>query len=722
MATKAEELRQLAQTIKNETEVGGNTAERVGSAFEGVADALDGTQATQELEQVVAQVQQEAEEAVAKVQQLVDNLPVVQQTGDSTTSVMSQKAVTDNLAKVTDIFNSESFEYGTDDISSSSLGYYKGTVGSQVVDGSGVSWAYKLPAIEIKQGDIVTIATTGHGVGNGYVITDSEGICLEVGAASAINISKTIDYADAAKLYVCCKTTEVSSFSVKVERKSQLDKLKAELQAEITAIDEKYDSKEIVYTEFTATGYRGTVGSTVAEATHASFKGIKIAVSKGDIFEIDVQGYGYAQGVLILDASNTVLFDNFVSGNARACGTIEIWQEDAAYLCVSGSAIYTLKKLALKHDDAYEVSINTNWGLSYNGTKYSFIFNALLSSITLPIYLKEGDAVNINGAALNNYKAYYTKSLTTDNTMPMSDINVELKDLLFVAKEDCLLYVNGTTAYKANVKKLSSEAANALLAVGYGKKMAFMGDSITSFDASDMAEFVRGSLGGIYLQNVAKLDYGNFAEGNATACDQEGTAINFSYADTTLVSNVYVNRVLSNEVLKLLQHNTAEGEQITWHIASNNTDYNVDTAAGVGTGFVDDKPDVIYIAMGTNDNNTTDDFDVVIAQDYGSLTRKTICSAMRWAIETLQNVYPDAVIVACTAIHRDTRTLAETQAKNELIKKICNYMAVPVVDSFALCGFNPYTYSIYSSDKIHPNQKTARIGKSIGAQVKSYVF
>ena len=114
MATKAEELRQLAQTIKNETEVGGNTAERVGSAFEGVADALDGTQATQELEQVVAQVQQEAEEAVAKVQQLVDNLPVVQQTGDSTTSVMSQKAVTDNtlifdagtLAEITD---------GTDD-------------------------------------------------------------------------------------------------------------------------------------------------------------------------------------------------------------------------------------------------------------------------------------------------------------------------------------------------------------------------------------------------------------------------------------------------------------------------------------------------------------------------------------------------------------------------------------------------------------------------------
>ncbi len=88
MATKAEELRKLAQTIKNETQIGGNTAERVGNAFLGVANALDGSQAMQEIEQ-----------AVAKVQQMVDNLPVTQQTGNSTTSVMSQKAVTDAIAE-----------------------------------------------------------------------------------------------------------------------------------------------------------------------------------------------------------------------------------------------------------------------------------------------------------------------------------------------------------------------------------------------------------------------------------------------------------------------------------------------------------------------------------------------------------------------------------------------------------------------------------------------
>jgi hypothetical protein len=40
MATKAEELRIMAQEIKNETQVGANTAERVGTAFEQAANGL----------------------------------------------------------------------------------------------------------------------------------------------------------------------------------------------------------------------------------------------------------------------------------------------------------------------------------------------------------------------------------------------------------------------------------------------------------------------------------------------------------------------------------------------------------------------------------------------------------------------------------------------------------------------------------------------------------
>ena len=88
----------MAHTIKTETKVGGNTADRVGSAFEGVADALEGTEQIAEMDKAVQEVQQHVEASKEQIQTLVNALPVVQQTGDSTTSVMSQKAVSDKLS------------------------------------------------------------------------------------------------------------------------------------------------------------------------------------------------------------------------------------------------------------------------------------------------------------------------------------------------------------------------------------------------------------------------------------------------------------------------------------------------------------------------------------------------------------------------------------------------------------------------------------------------
>lgn len=100
--TKIQDLRQLAHTIKTETKVGGNTADRVGSAFEGVADALDGTEQIAEMDKAVQEVQKKVDASKAQIQSLVNALPVVQQTGDSTTSVMSQKAVSHELSTKAD--------------------------------------------------------------------------------------------------------------------------------------------------------------------------------------------------------------------------------------------------------------------------------------------------------------------------------------------------------------------------------------------------------------------------------------------------------------------------------------------------------------------------------------------------------------------------------------------------------------------------------------------
>ena len=97
MSQIVDDLRQVAIEIKTETQVGGNTAARVGGAFERVADALEGTQQIEDMDAAVAAVQQAAQENKQTIQNIVNSLAVVQTKGQSTSSVMSQKAVTDEL-------------------------------------------------------------------------------------------------------------------------------------------------------------------------------------------------------------------------------------------------------------------------------------------------------------------------------------------------------------------------------------------------------------------------------------------------------------------------------------------------------------------------------------------------------------------------------------------------------------------------------------------------
>ena len=98
--TKVEDLRVLAQTIKNETKVGGNTAERVGKAFEGVADAIEGIEQIKEMEKSVDAVKEKLIESKKAIEDMVNELPITQETGDSATKVMSQKAITEALKNI----------------------------------------------------------------------------------------------------------------------------------------------------------------------------------------------------------------------------------------------------------------------------------------------------------------------------------------------------------------------------------------------------------------------------------------------------------------------------------------------------------------------------------------------------------------------------------------------------------------------------------------------
>ena len=122
MSQIVDDLRQVAIEIKTETQVGGNTAARVGGAFERVADALEGTQQIEDMDAAVAAVQQAAQENEQTIQDIVNSLAVVQTTGQSASDVMSQKAVTDRIESYKLIYNDELFSFST--TSSSKSKYY----------------------------------------------------------------------------------------------------------------------------------------------------------------------------------------------------------------------------------------------------------------------------------------------------------------------------------------------------------------------------------------------------------------------------------------------------------------------------------------------------------------------------------------------------------------------------------------------------------------------
>lgn len=470
----------------------------------------------------------------------------------------------------------------------------------------------------------------------------------------------------------------------------------------------------------TGTAYVSSgIGNTIAVATHSSFYSAKIPCKKGDMFGIIASGFQNAWPAIITDANNKVLW---ASGYAQAKfgGILEIAQDNAAYLYVSSynNPIQRLTKLAFTPGDTITVDssyaqaamLNSNNGL---GTYNNYV------GISIPMLMQKGDVVKIKFRGTAIYRGYLLRNAAGSIIGSLSDEDLNAETLFcWNGDEDVYLYVNGQSSNPPYIIKYAKNAAIAMK--NHGMKMAAMGDSITSYGASDVGELVRGHIGMSFLRTSTQIDWGNIAEGQATICNWSNTTETLIH-NSSPVDGVYVNRTLPNQVLQLLRHVTAEGSQISWHINSDNSNHSIDTTVATGGGYTTDIPDLIYIGMGTNDSVTTDDFNTVIGQTYSQLTKLTICSALRWSLETLQNVFPKAVIVCVTPFKRGTRTTAEQEAKCNLIKKMCNYMAIPVVDGYIISGYSPLSYGLYSSDQIHPNTNTQRVVRSIAAQVDALI-
>ena len=160
-----------------------------------------------------------------------------------------------------------------------------------------------------------------------------------------------------------------------------------------------------------------------------------------------------------------------------------------------------------------------------------------------------------------------------------------------------------------------------------------MGDSITSDQVSGIGTMVAHRLNAQEVLNAAC--------GYATCSDwHEGDR---NITPVTLIEPPNTNtadNVLSNQVRRVLQALTPKGSLIRWTV--DGIEYAIPAEIGIGTGTLS-TPDVIYIAISSNDGNQpenapADDFAAVCELPYADLTRTSMASALLWAVRTLQAV------------------------------------------------------------------------------------
>ncbi|MDI6666404.1 SGNH/GDSL hydrolase family protein [Leuconostoc falkenbergense] len=258
-----------------------------------------------------------------------------------------------------------------------------------------------------------------------------------------------------------------------------------------------------------------------------------------------------------------------------------------------------------------------------------------------------------------------------------------------------LVVKNGITYDAAGYK-----ARNALLLNTY---MATFGDSITSDQVSGTGTQIMNALG-------AKKT-GNFATGWSTGSDWHDGTTNTTTVTLVTPNNTDTNdNVLSNQVRRALQYTTASGQQVTWTHPIDG-EFSLDKSLGTGLGNTDKLPSVIYIAISTNDGKNAsvpivDDTDDVLAQEYKDLTRNSLASGLRWAIETLQSAYPGVKIFIASPLQaRGSSWMNYTNAniKRDIIQKVAKFTSVYFIDSFSESGFSNLTVPAWTVDGVHPS-------------------
>lgn len=372
--------------------------------------------------------------------------------------------------------------------------------------------------------------------------------------------------------------------------------------------------------------------------------------------------------------------------------------------------------------------------LSYNIKENIFNYKETASQqkqFTSLLSVKKGELLYIKGKNIEDNMSILFQQNINDNYTTISriysNITGEGIDTYFYADNDYdRIYVtfynsnNTSTEYSLTIDKYKTKR---------GKTIACFGDSITSDQVSGIGTLVGNKIGANIINN--------FAVGYATCTDWHIGETNTTTINLEEPANAKTNdNVLSNQVRRCLQRTTPLGQQIVWNYFNNS--YSIDTSYGTGLGHTDEIPDIIYIAIGINDGDdaqtpyNTDDLDEVLGQNYTQLTRNSMASALKWAIETLRLAYPNAQIFVATPLQTQ-RTSGHTGTtaymyKRDVIKAICESESCSLIDTTVKSGVSKYVIqknnrSGETSNDLHPNSALSyKIADFVANEIKNQYF
>ena len=323
--SKVEELRQLARVIKNETAIGGNTAERVGSAFEGVADAIEGIDQINEMEKAVDAVKEKLNASKQAIEEAVSSLPIAQELGDSATKVMSQAAVTEAIKA-----NAQGKVEERDAINPESLAWERG--GYSKADGS----VYATDIFVCAQVSVVGYSRAefqyqAYSSKLATLICDATGNILQSYGVNQNGTPQTWKTAEI-ELPANAATIKMTGYknikpSLTLIRKMTVNEKAANLDGKIS--DLKKSVKELFIRDYTNSIRYNTGGINVSDGSFASNGYNTFAVS--DFIEIPegavkinlgYQGYSKLYGSVIYNSDKKKIAGYSVMDNAAKAGDV----------------------------------------------------------------------------------------------------------------------------------------------------------------------------------------------------------------------------------------------------------------------------------------------------------------------------------------------------------------------------------------------------------------